>query len=288
MPSLKDTRRRISSVKNTQKITNAMKLVSAAKFARANRAVKSARPYVNGLEGLVNSVLKTGKDLGLDLLTEREEKKVLIIVVATDRGLCGGLNTQLFKKVERFFDDRAADGSEVESLAWGKRAGSYLREKKTTLRSVEERLLEKPDYRVAANLAEIVSKEYLDRKVDAVYFAFSKFQSALSQEPVVEKHLPIVIPEGDQSSLSIEQDYVLEPKAQEMLEPLLKKYLASRIYRLMLEAAASEHGARMTAMDSASNNAKEVIRKLTIQYNRARQAAITKELIEITSGAEAL
>jgi F-type H+-transporting ATPase subunit gamma len=287
MPNLKDIKRRIVSVKNTQKITHAMKLVSAAKFARANHAVIAARPYGDGFEEMVEKVVVAAGDVPSRLTEKRGQfKKELLILVATDRGLCGSLNSTLFKIANRFVKERNEQGVNFDVVAWGRRSGMFCRKVRWKLLNEKEKVTEKPRYEVAKNLAHEVVATYLDGTYDAVHVAFVEFKSALSQVPVIKQVLPVSAKQ--KASAETSPSIIVEPVASKLLEPVLQRLVISQVFRILLESAASEHGARMTAMDSATKNAKEVIRKLTLQYNRGRQAAITKELIEITSGADAL
>ena len=286
MPNLKDIKRRIVSVKNTQKITHAMKLVSAAKFARANHAVLAARPYGDGFEQMVEKLLHSTAENPTQLTEARgQHKRELLVLVATDRGLCGSLNSGLFKATARFAKERTDAGIQLDTLAWGRRAGMFCRKAKWKVLNEKEKITEKPKYSRAIELSQEVVSTYLAGTYDAVHIAFVEFKSALSQIPVVKQILPVI---GKQQESSASTNMILEPEAKLIAEAALEKLVIGQIFRILLEATASEHGARMTAMDSATKNAKEVIRKLTLQYNRGRQAAITKELIEITSGAEAL
>ena len=289
MPSLKDIRRRIGSVKNTQKITRAMKLVSAAKFARANTAVVSARPYSQAFEAMVaRLVAAAGDDVQSPLLVERPEKKVLVAVLATDRGFCGSLNSNLFKNVLQFVAEKRKAGVTVDMMPWGKRSKQFVSKLSYAAKGAREKVLDKPNYEGAKSLAEELSALYAAQEYDRIYIAYVEFKSALSQAPTVLSVLPVGRAANQQKASSADGNVIVEPGLEEMMEGLLKRAVASLVFRAMLEGAASEHGARMTAMDSATNNAQEVLRKMKIDYNRARQAAITKELIEITSGAQAL
>ncbi len=296
MPSLKDIRRRISSVKSTQKITRAMKLVSAAKFARANMAVVASRPYGKAFDAMVERLVKAaGDDVETSLLVQREEKKSLVVVLSTDRGFCGGLNSNLFKEATRFIAAKKKAGIELQVQPWGKRAKLFSGKTGLKSQNAREKVLEKPVYATAKELSQELIERFEKEGFDRVYVAFVEFQSALTQAPKVLQILPVgkiekkADPKDKAEPVKEEAGEVLvEPSIKEILVNLLKRQVASVIFRAMLEGAASEHGARMTAMDSATNNANEVLRTMKIQYNRARQAAITKELIEITSGAQAL
>lgn len=289
MANLKDIKRRIGSVKSTQKITNAMKLVSAAKFARANAAVDASRPYSEAFRGMVSRLIASeGDTLDSSLLTQKAEKKILLVILATDRGLCGGLNTNLFKKANEFIAAKEGRGIEVDLFACGRRAISFS--KKLSNRTVEsmEKVLEKPSIELARTLCDSWLQGFRSNQYESIYMLFPSFNTALDQEATVEKILPITMDVDSQDSQNSEADLVVEPSLAEFLDNLLEKKLLGSVYNGLLNGCASEHGARMTAMDSATSNAQEVIKKLTLQYNRARQAAITTELTEIISGAEAL
>ena len=292
MPSLKDIRRRIASIKNTQKITRAMKLVSAAKFARANTAVVSARPYARAFDEMLKRLMQeVGDSVESPLLAERPEGKSLIAILSTDRGFCGSLNSNLFKAVSVFAKGKKDDKVAVDVIAWGKRARLFAQKNGLNIVEAREKVLDKPSYDKASRVAADLTSKFESGQYDKVYVAFVEFRSALSQSPKVMQLLPLVKPEAPQNPDPkdvVGSGVLIEPSAQAMVESLLRRAVASSVFRLFLEGAASEHGARMTAMDSATNNANEVLRKMNIQYARARQAAITKELIEITSGAQAL
>lgn len=293
MPSLKDIRRRINSVKNTQKITRAMKLVSAAKFARANTAVVASRPYGKAFDAMVARLVKAaGDDVESSLLVSREEKKSLVVILSTDRGFCGGLNSNLFKQTNVFFAGKRQAGVDVQILPWGKRARLFSAKTGLKSQAAREKVLEKPTYELAKELSAELIERFEKEGYDRVYISFVEFQSALTQQPKVLQVLPVGKAEAKKDDKAVPEEQsgevLVEPSIKEILENLLKRQVASVIFRAMLEGSASEHGARMTAMDSATNNANEVLRSMKIEYNRARQAAITKELIEITSGAQAL
>jgi F-type H+-transporting ATPase subunit gamma len=284
MASLKDTKRRIGSVKNTQKITRAMKLVSAAKFARANVAAVNSRPYGDAFDRMVRQLSSVSNSQS-PLLERREVKKALLIVMTSDKGLCGGLNSNLIKKCTVFAQKQADLGVDLEMIQWGKRGSALARNLGLKVNDTLEKVLEKPSYQTAAKSAEDFSEQFISEEYDAVYAAYPKFVNALTQSPEVVELLPFGIDEDESAD---DRVFVFEPSSDQLLDSLLKKQVANKLYRMMLEGSASEHAARMTAMDNATNNAEEVVKKLTLDYNRARQAAITKELIEITSGAEAL
>ncbi len=284
MPSMKDTKRRIVSVKNTQKITRAMKLVSAAKYARANQAAINSRPYGESFERMV-ARLSEGAAFDAPLLKKRPEKTSILVITATDRGLCGGLNSNLLKSCSEFLNDKKSQGVSVKLSLWGKRAVLFGQKRDEEIIDKREKILEKPSYDFALKSAKTFSNSFVDAEIDRLYIAYPKFVNALSQEPTIDCILPAGVQSKEEPT---EEDFILEPSKEALLNSLLTKQIANRIFRFFLEGSASEHAARMTAMDNASNNADEVIKRLTLEYNRARQAAITKELIEITSGADAL
>jgi F-type H+-transporting ATPase subunit gamma len=287
MANLKDIRRRILSVKSTQKITKAMKLVSAAKFARANHAVTSARPYSQALDSMVSSVLASVTDAVSPLLVTRQEQRALFVLVSTDRGFCGGLNSNLFRFSLVKIRELRQRQVQVDVVAWGKRARLFAEKAGLNVISTIEKATDRPTFARAQALAEGLFKSFSDDGgYDRVYLTYMSFRSALSQQADTVQLLPVQ-PKADKDA-PVVGSLLTEPDPEKLLSSLLSRKLANTVFRALLEASASEHGARMTAMDSATNNAKEVIKKLTIQYNRARQAAITKELIEITSGADAL
>ena len=289
MPSLKDIRRRIGSVKNTQKITRAMKLVAAAKFARANAAVVASRPYGEAFQTMVERlVAAAGDSVSSPLLVSRPEKKVLLVILSTDRGFCGSLNSNLFKHTLQFILAKKREGISVELVTWGRRAKQFSGKLDFPVHNPRERVLDKPNYLLAKELGDELIQKFEDGGFDRIYLGFVEFKSAMSQAPKFVQLLPVGKVVRQEHHLVQTPDIIVEPSAKEVLEEVLKRDVAGTIFRAMLEGAASEHGARMTAMDSATNNANEVLRRMKIQYNRARQAAITKELIEITSGAQAL
>ena len=290
MANLKDIKRRIGSVKSTQKITNAMKLVSAAKFARANAAVEASRPYSRAFKAMVDRLIQSeGQDIDSALLKESKEEKVLLVVFATDRGLCGGLNSNLFKRANEFIRTKNAEGTEVDLFACGRRAISFAKKQENRCIEKMEKVLEKPSVTAARDLAHSWVGLFKDQSYQAVYILYPKFKSALEQFSEIDRVLPLQLEVSDEATNPVAPgDLIVEPAFDSFIDSLLEKKLLIEIYEALLNGAASEHGARMTAMDSATSNARDVIKKLTLQYNRARQAAITTELTEIISGAEAL
>ncbi len=292
MANRRDIKRRIGSVINTQKITKALKLVAAAKFARASHAVNAARPYSRAFDDMVSRlVASTEGNIDTPILRVPEEKKALVVVLGTDRGLCGGLNTNLFRTVRAWVNEKLRQNPQVSFsyYAWGRKASSWSRKQAETLYGSKEKVLDRPTYQGAKNLTEELVGLFLSGDYDAIYLANSQFLNALTQKPQVTKLLPIAAADlKSDEKLKGVADVIVEPSLSQMLEKLLQRKLSALVFQATLDGAASEQGSRMTAMDNATTNAGEVRKKLVLKYNRVRQAAITKELIEIISGAEAL
>jgi F-type H+-transporting ATPase subunit gamma len=289
MPSLKDIKKRIGTVKNTRQITAAMKMVSAAKLRRAQDAVMAARPYSDKMQEVLSSLAMRDSGEAHPLLEERGKGKALVVLVTADRGLCGGFNTNISKTAEKFIRENPEGYEEFELLLIGRKGNEYLKRRPgMNIVKVHEHLVGsiQVTYPTAALLGQEIVELYQDDDYDAVFLVYNAFQSVMSQDLTVRQLLPIQPAEVDEEEQVV--DYIYEPNAGEVLEQILPKNVEVQIFRALLESVASEHGARMTAMDSASKNASEMISKLTLQYNRARQAAITKELMEIISGAESI
>lgn len=289
MPSLRETKNRIRSVKNTEKITRAMKMVAASKLRRAQEAVVRPRPYTQKLKELVSSLAERMSEASIDgealLLDRPQKKRVQVLVLTSDRGLCGALNSSIVRLTQRFIVDHAEEFPEILISSIGKKGAeglSRLGYKITKHYEPKEKIY---DLALAHVIAEEYSASFLSQEIDGVYLIYNRFKSALTQEPVIEQLLPVErVKENSEPSA----DYLYEPDQKELLKALVPRYFSTKLYQSFLENYASEQGARMTAMDNATRNAKEMTQKLTLQYNRARQAAITKELMEIISGAEAL
>src|SRR5262245_20001814 len=296
MASLIDIRRRLRSVKSTQQITKAMKMVAAAKLRRAQDRVIGARPYAKLLSDVLVPVTAHAGDLKHPLLAVRAEKKVIVMVVSGDRGLCGAFNTNVNRATAHLLASHP-DWSEVRLLPVGKKAVEYWKRRK--YRFTEKTypgILGDLKYAHARGIATCLSEESLAERADAVYIVVNQFRSILSQVVVVSRLLPLSTEADPKAGPKAESkasgapaiDYLYEPDAASLLAWLLPRYLEFTVFRALAESAAAEMGARMTAMDAATKNAGEMIDKLTLTYNRARQARITKELIEIVSGAAAL
>ncbi len=288
MPSLKAVRVRIASVKSTQKITRAMKLVAAAKLRRAQDAIVAARPYARALAETVAEVAARAGDEAHHMLQQTPGRRLTFIVVTSDRGLCGGFNTQICRAAQRLVEERTRSGAldEARIAVVGRKGREYFRRRKFSVAHELPGVAGDTALDRAREVALLATREFVDGRTDAVLLAYNEFRSAIAQKVAVEPLLPVeraqLPPDAGRS------DFLYEPGKKELLDLMLPLYVQSQIYRAFLESIASELGARMTAMDNATKSAKEMIDRLTLQYNRARQASITKELMEIVGGAEAL
>jgi F-type H+-transporting ATPase subunit gamma len=285
MPSLIDIRRRIRSVKNMRQITKAMKMVAAARLRRAQERAIASRPYANMMRRVLSNVAAASaasQDIpDLPLLQAREEKRIQLIVVSSDRGLAGAFNANLLRMAQRFIDEHR--DAEIRIEAIGRKARDYFRKRNFNLTGEHIGLIEKPTHAQAAEIAGNMIALYRKNEVDAVYLAMNEFKNVMAPNLVLRKVLPVEVPEGGE-----EIDYIFEQPLEELLRTLLPRYVEMSIYRAMLESNSAEQAARMTAMDTATSNAEEVIDRLTLNMNRVRQATITREIIEIVSGAAAL
>ena len=285
MATLKAIRKRISSIRNTQQITKAMKMVSAAKLRRAQEAAVQARPYADKMADLLRNVSARVSREAHPLLRVRDEKKIYLVLFTSDRGLCGGYNANLIRAAEAFIRREAA-GKEIQLVLVGRKGGDYFRRRRASIADRYINVLMRSAQELAAEVAEKLIGRFVAGEMAAVYILYSRFRSALSQVPTLEKLLPVALPETE----NLEQltEYLYEPGVDALLSSLLPRVVEVAVYRALLEATASEHGARMTAMDSATTNASKMMGSLTLQMNRARQASITRELMEIVGTAEAL
>ena len=292
MATLKVIRRRIATTKNTQKITRAMKLVAAARLRRAQQRITELRPYAEKTREVLRSVASRmggGSEEGAHpLLVERPVKKVLLLVLTSDRGLAGAFNSSIQRAADRQLKEFRERGHEVTLATVGRKGRDFFRRRSVDIRhdftGIPEGNAEK-----AQEIARTLTHDFIEGEVDEVWVIFNEFKSAMTQKVVVQRVLPIPTQSsGDEPETARGGDYIFEPSREALLDRLLPMYVEVTVFRALLDSWASEHGARMTAMDSATNNAKKMIAKLTLDYNRARQAAITKELMEIIGGAEAL
>jgi F-type H+-transporting ATPase subunit gamma len=286
MANLKAIKKRIVSVKNTSKITKAMKMVSAAKLRRAQENVVAARPYAKKLGEVLGRLTAISDADSSPLQQKREVKNALLLVVTSDRGLCGGFNTNLCKAAERFVREHKDEYPSLSVMTIGRKGHEYLKNRQKIYKN-QPGVFAKLSYQTAALLASEVIDGFLAEEYDEVFLIYNAFRSVMAQDITLERLLPVAPPAAEPTE-ELPPVYIYEPDKEALLKELLPKNVEVQIFRALLESNASEHGARMTAMDSATKNANEMIGKLTLQYNRARQAAITTELIEIISGAESL
>jgi F-type H+-transporting ATPase subunit gamma len=282
MASLKVIKKRITSVKSTQKITRAMKLVSAAKLKRATERAQQSRPYEDELSNMVTSILADTR-WSSGLAEKRELKRVALLVFSSDRGLCGSLNANLFKAVSKRVSDLSSEGVAVEIVALGKKASDFYRKRGVAVFATHTDLIRKGSAEKMANIAREMRTLFREQRFDAVEVFYSRFISAIAQKPTQVQVLPFQAAGTGQP-----KQCLFEPGKTELLDSLVPMLLDFQLYRLLLESIASEHAARMAAMESATKNSKEMIERLTLLRNRARQALITKELMEIIGGAEAI
>lgn len=288
MPTLRDIKRRITSIKSTQQITRAMKMVAASKLRRAQERIFEARPYANKMFSVLSSLAIRTRREEHPLLAKRSVSKIEVLIITSDRGLCGALNSNILRKAYEFIREKKKDMAEVSISVIGKKGRDFFRRRHIPMRGIWVGISGKVIYSNAAEIAMEIVKNYTDELFDEVYLVYNEFKSAMQQRIVTEKLLPIEpqkIEEGEETRYG---DFLYEPSAEEVLATLLPKHIKVQVFRALLESEASEQGARMTAMDNATRNAKDLIERLTLQYNKARQAAITKELMEVVGGAEAL
>lgn len=293
MANLRDIRRRIGSVKNTKQITSAMKLVAGAKLRKATEKALAARPYQDALSGVLQSVGGRAAEVSNPLLESHETvTKAVVVVFGSDKGLCGGFNNSLFRSTEKFIKRLEADGYTVTLRTFGKKARGYFGPRGYTVTDATVELDPHAYMDQVHKLADHLVGDFTTGEVDEVYLAFNEFKSVMTQVPSYPKVLPLSLEESDDSDAdstgSASADFAFEPNGQELVNTLLPLYLQGVLLQAFLETEAGEHASRMTAMDSASRNASDLIDSLTLQFNRARQAAITTEIIEVVSGAAAL
>jgi F-type H+-transporting ATPase subunit gamma len=283
MATLRDIQRRIRSVQSTQKITRAMKLVAAAKLRRAQERILSARPYANKMAELLGNLV-SGADH--PLLEQREGPRRQIVIITADRGLAGAFNANILRRaVELIRESSVAD---VTLVVVGRKARDFFRRRPHTIKRDLVGFWDRLAYSHAAELADAFMQQYLENEIDEVYLLYNEFRSVAVQRPVRQQLLPIPRAAAPEAEAGAPVDYIYEPGPEAILSDLLPRHVRMQVYRALMESLAGEYGARMTAMEAATKNAKEMIDVLTIQYNKARQEKITKELLDIVGGAEAL
>jgi F-type H+-transporting ATPase subunit gamma len=288
MATLRDIQRRIRSVQSTQKITRAMKLVAAAKLRRAQERILSARPYANKMAELLSNLVSGQGSDGAPhpLLEQREGPRRQIVIITADKGLAGAFNSNIIRRSLEFI--RSSNTTEVTLVVVGRKARDFYRRRPYSIKRDMIGFWDRLAYAHAQELADYFMQQYLEGEVDEVHLVYNEFRSVAVQRPVRVQLLPIPKTEGEETADAAPVDYIYEPSPEAILGDLLPRHVRMQVYRALMESVAGEHGARMTAMEAATKNAKEMIDVLTIQYNKARQEKITKELLDIVGGAEAL
>ena len=297
MPSLQSVRRKIGSIRKTQKITKAMKMVAAAKLKRMQSRILAARPYALKMRDTIRNLSRRVNRDAHPLLQKRNGNRIVVAVVTSDRGLCGAFNANILRTASAALKEFESGGAQAEVAAIGKKARDYFRRRDWRVRREVVDIFDKLSYEHAMLVGTEIRavEDYIENRIDAVYAVYNEFKSAIQQRVVVERLLPIDwvveisdLQEIDQGTESSPGGYLYEPSERELLDQLLRRNFQVQAYRILLESSAAEQGARMTAMEGATRNAGELIKKLTLYYNKTRQAAITKELMDIVGGAEAL
>jgi F-type H+-transporting ATPase subunit gamma len=290
MASLQSLRRKIASVKNTQKITKAMKMVSAAKLKRAQDRILAARPYAHQLREVMGNLSERVNRSSHPLLQRRDGNATELLVVTSDRGLCGAFNTNILRQAVEFLEEQARQGKQVSVSLAGRKSIDFFRRRNWKIRQQWGGVFDRLSFEHALDIGQNIVSQYHEGTFDQLYVVYNEFKSVMQQQVIVEKLLPIesVQEPGVREKPATGGSYLYEPDENELLATLLPKHFEIQTYRVLLESAAAEQAARMTAMDGATRNAGELIKKVTLFYNKTRQAAITKELMDIVGGAEAL
>lgn len=288
MPSLKSIRTRIASVKSTQKITRAMKLVAAAKLRRAQDNILSARPYAFKLHDLLRDLAVRTQAEDHPLLAVREPRRVMLVIFTSDRGMCGAFNTNILRAAERYRRENQDNHDAVYLTVVGRKGRDYLRHRHIDVQKSLPGFDIPTALQQSREISTSIIKEFLNQNIDKVYLIYNEFKSAAQQRITVEQLLPITPSLEEDEDGTPAMEFIYEPNKEQILDALIPMYIHGEVYRAALESMASEFGARMTAMENATTNASDMIASLTLEYNKARQASITKELLEIVAGAEAL
>jgi len=289
MATLRDIKLRIKGVKSTQQITKAMKMVAAAKLRRATEAILNARPYSKKISTLLSHLVTEDDRISNPLFSERDVKNIALVIVTADRGLCGAFNTNIIKEAARFIEeDIKSTGKNYKLYCLGKKGSDHFGKRNYNIGKTYPGIFSQLNYATAQNLVDELITQYLDGSIDKVILIFNEFKSIIQQKIVVEQFLPISAPEKENTGKTETANYIYEPDQKSIFNYLIPKHLKAQMWRVLLESNASEFAARMTAMDNATTNAKELIRTLSLTYNSKRQAAITTEILEIVSGANAL
>ena len=290
MGNLKEIRTRITSIESTQKITSSMKLVSAAKLRRAQTAIQNLRPYSQKLNEILNNLASsnTGTEQ-LPLFEQRKPEKVVVVVITSNKGLCGAFNSNIIKATNHLIEEKYAEqnrAGNLQLICIGKKGNDQLG-KHYPVAFSNEKLLDNPDFAELSAISDDLVMKFIHHEVDKVDIVYNQFLNAATQRVTVEEYLPVAPIEID-GEQNVTSDYIIEPSADQLLQELIPKILRTQLYKTLSDSIASEHGARMTSMTKATDNATEILRELRLKYNNARQSSITNELIEIVSGANAL
>ncbi|HHX97163.1 MAG TPA: ATP synthase F1 subunit gamma [Clostridia bacterium] len=285
MPNVREIRRRMRGVENIQQITQAMKMVAASKLRRTQMAVARSRPYTQKLQGVLSTVITSMGEINHPLFVEKPLKKVCLVLITADKGLAGGYNTRVQRLALEEAERYAEQGVKVDFLALGEKGRAYLKRREQEIKKVVTGINDVPTFDEAQKLARFLVNIYLNEEYDRIYLVYQEFVTTVQQRPIVKQFLPLVY-EKDETAL--EEEYIYEPSPQAVLSILLPRYINNLAFHLLTETKASEHGARMTAMTSATDNAEEMLEELRLSYNRSRQANITREISEIVGGADAL
>ena len=289
MATLRDIKLRIKGVKSTQQITKAMKMVAAAKLRRATESILNARPYAKRISVLLSHLVNEDDKLSNPLFAEREIKNVAVVVVTADRGLCGAFNTNIIRETSSYIEEEIRQkGLDYQLYCLGKKGSDYFRRRDYKIAASYPGIFSQINYTIAQKLVDEIIPKYLDGSIDKVIIIFNEFKSIIQQKIIVEQFLPIVSSDEKENDKHDFTNYIYEPDQKAIFNYLIPKHLKGQMWRVLLESNASEFAARMTAMDNATTNAKELIRTLSLTYNSKRQAAITTEILEIVSGANAL
>ncbi|MCU0343115.1 MAG: ATP synthase F1 subunit gamma [Ignavibacterium sp.] len=289
MATLRDIKLRIKGVKSTQQITKAMKMVAAAKLRRATESILNARPYAKKISVLLSHLVNEDDKISNPLFTDREVKNVAVVIVTADRGLCGAFNTNIIKEAVRYIEEDVNQKNlNYQLYCLGKKGSDYFSRRNYKVSATYPGIFSHIDYSTAQKLVDEIIPKYLNGSIDKVIIIFNEFKSIIQQKIVVEQFLPIAANDETVKDKHESSNYIYEPEQKEIFEYLIPKHLKAQMWRILLESNASEFAARMTAMDNATTNAKELIRTLSLTYNSKRQAAITTEILEIVSGANAL
>jgi F-type H+-transporting ATPase subunit gamma len=288
MAGPKEIRTKIASIKNTQKITRAMEMVAASKMRRTQERMRASRPYATKIYNVVRHIARATSEYRHPFMLSRDIKRIGVIVVTTDRGLCGGLNANLLRETLRVIRQWQTDGKEVDLCVIGRKGQAFFRRVGGRVTAAVDQLGDRPGVKDLIGVTKVMIDAYYQGEIDALHVVYNEFVSTMSQKPTVKQLLPLPLAEEDSTTLGHHWDYIYEPDAKELLDALFERYIELQVYQSVVENIACEQAAKMIAMKSATDNAGELIKQFQLAYNKARQAAITQELAEIAGGAEAL